>query len=160
MVWYSHLFNNFPVFCDPRSFSVINEADFFFNSLDFSMILLMLVIRSLVPLPFLNPACTYGSSIFHEVESDWQPIKLPRDIFLLKATFTAMLGDGIGNATEWKEETAASPKHQVQVINAFQRGTQPAFLAAHPSALEVNAKPFHPLPVFYTIINQPRYHLG
>ena len=71
-----------------------------------------------------------------------------------------MLGDGIGNATEWKEEAAASPKRQVQVMNAFQRGTQPAFLAAHPSALEVNAKPFHPLPVFYTIVNQPRYHLG
>ena len=41
MVWYSHLFNNFPVFCDPHSFSVINEADFFFNSLAFSMIRLL-----------------------------------------------------------------------------------------------------------------------
>lgn len=70
-----------------------------------------------------------------------------------------MLGDGIGNATEWTEEAAASPKRQIQVMNAFQRGTLPAFLAVHPSALEVNAKPFHPLPIFCTIINQPRYHL-
>ena len=36
----------------------------FWNSLAFSMIQWMLVIRSLVPLPFLNPACTSGSSQF------------------------------------------------------------------------------------------------
>ena len=37
---------------------------FFWNSLAFSMIQRMLAIWSLVPLPFLNPACTSGSSQF------------------------------------------------------------------------------------------------
>ena len=36
----------------------------FWNSLAFSMIPRMLAIWSLVPLPFLNPACTSGSSWF------------------------------------------------------------------------------------------------
>ena len=36
----------------------------FWNSLAFSMIQRMLAIWSLVPLPFLNPACTSGSSQF------------------------------------------------------------------------------------------------
>ena len=29
MVWYSHLFKNFPVYCDPHSqkFSIVNEAE-------------------------------------------------------------------------------------------------------------------------------------
>ena len=41
------------------------EVDgFFWNSLALSMIQQMLAIRSLVPLPFLNPACTSGSSQF------------------------------------------------------------------------------------------------
>ena len=37
---------------------------FFCNSLAFSMIQCMLEIWSLIPLPFLNPACTSGSSQF------------------------------------------------------------------------------------------------
>ena len=42
---------------------IVNEADVclfvcLFNLLAFSMIQQMLAIRSLVPLPFLNPACT------------------------------------------------------------------------------------------------------
>ena len=47
-------------------FSIVNEADvmFFWNSLAFSMIQWMLAIWSLFPLPFLNPACIYGSSQF------------------------------------------------------------------------------------------------
>ena len=57
-----------------KGFSIVNEAelDFFFfclfvcfyNSLVFSMIHQMLAIWSLVPLPFLNPACTSESSWF------------------------------------------------------------------------------------------------
>ena len=38
------------------------EVDVFWNSLAFSMMQLMLAIISVVPLPFLNPACTSGSS--------------------------------------------------------------------------------------------------
>ena len=37
---------------------------FFYNSVAFSMIQQMLAIWSLIPLPFLNPACTSGSSQF------------------------------------------------------------------------------------------------
>ena len=68
MIWYSHLFNNFPQFTvihTVKDFSVVNEAEIFFlKSLAFSMIRWMLAIWSLVPLFFLNPACTPGSSQF------------------------------------------------------------------------------------------------
>ena len=48
------------VYCDPHSqnFAIVNKAetDVFLDDLAFSMIQRMLAIRSLVPLPFLNPA--------------------------------------------------------------------------------------------------------
>ena len=49
-----------------KDFSIVNEAevDFFWNSVAFSMIQRMLAMWSLVPLPFLNLACTSGSSWF------------------------------------------------------------------------------------------------
>ena len=57
VVCYSHLFQNFPVYCDPhKGFSRVSEAEvdvFFWNSLVFSMIQWMLAIWSLVPLSFL-----------------------------------------------------------------------------------------------------------
>ena len=42
----------------------MKQIFFFFNYLAFCVIQGMLAIWSLVPLPFLNPACTYGSSQF------------------------------------------------------------------------------------------------
>ena len=70
--WYYHLFKNFPRFVvihTVKGFSIVSEAEtcFFWNSLAFSMIQWMLAIWSLVPLPFLNPACTSGSSWFQLV---------------------------------------------------------------------------------------------
>ena len=68
--WYSHLFQNFPQFImahTVKGFGIINKAEihvFFWNSLVFSMIQWMLAIWSLVPLPFLNPAWSSGSSRF------------------------------------------------------------------------------------------------
>ena len=67
VVWYSHLFKNFPVCCGPHSQRLshsqwIRNRCFFWNSLDFTMTQRMLAILSLVPLPFLNPAWTSGSS--------------------------------------------------------------------------------------------------
>ena len=64
MVWYSHLFKNFPLFIvihTVKVFSIVNEAevDVFWDSLAYSVIKWMLAIWSLVPLHFLNPACTY-----------------------------------------------------------------------------------------------------
>ena len=68
VVWYSHLFQNFPVCCEPtvKGFSVVNkaEADVFLESPCFFIIQRMLAIWSLIPLPFLNPAWTSGSSRF------------------------------------------------------------------------------------------------
>ena len=47
MVWYSHLFKNFPQFVVThmvKGFSIVNEADFWGNSLAFFMIQWMLAI--------------------------------------------------------------------------------------------------------------------
>ena len=67
VVWYSHLFKNFPQFVvihTVRGFSIVNEAEvdvflefscFFYDPTD---------VDNLVPLPFLNPDCISGSSQF------------------------------------------------------------------------------------------------
>ena len=57
------------VYCDPHSQSLWHSQEsrstfFFWNSLAFSMSQWMLSIWSLVPLPYLNPAWTSGSSQF------------------------------------------------------------------------------------------------
>ena len=67
VVWYSHLFENFPQFVvihTVKGFGVVNkvEADVFLEPSCFLMIQWMLAICFLVPLPFLNPAETSGSS--------------------------------------------------------------------------------------------------
>ena len=69
VVWYSHLFKNMPQFIvihTVKVFSIVIEieVDLFWNSLAFSMIQCLLAIWYLVPLPFLNPACTSASSWF------------------------------------------------------------------------------------------------
>ena len=67
VVWYSHLFKNFPQFVaihTVKGFGIVNKEEemFFWNSLAFLMIQRMLAIWSLVPLPFLNTTWTSGSS--------------------------------------------------------------------------------------------------
>ena len=68
VVWHSHLFQNFPQFTvihTVKGFGIVNKAEIdFWNSLAFLMIQRMLAIWSLVPLPFLKPACTSVSSCF------------------------------------------------------------------------------------------------
>ena len=59
VVWYSHLFQNFPQFDvihTVKCFGIVNKAevDVFWNSLAFSMIQQMLAIWSLVPLPLID----------------------------------------------------------------------------------------------------------
>ena len=61
LVWYSHLFQNFPQFIVihiVKGFVIVNKAeiDVFLELFSFSMIQQMLAIGSLVPLPFLKPA--------------------------------------------------------------------------------------------------------
>ena len=67
VVWHSYLFKNFPQFVvittvKGFSISVKQKQRFFCKSLAFPMIQRMLAIWSLVPLPFLNPPWTSGSS--------------------------------------------------------------------------------------------------
>ena len=69
VVWYSHLFQNFLQFIviyTVKGFGIVNKAkiDVFQNSLAFPMIQQRLAIWSLVPLPFLKPVWTSGSSQF------------------------------------------------------------------------------------------------
>ena len=69
VVWYSQLFKNFPQFVvihTVKGFSIVNEAevDVFLEFLCFSVIQWIQAIWSLVPVPFLNPAWTSGSSWF------------------------------------------------------------------------------------------------
>ena len=69
VVWHSHLLKNFPqvvLIHIVNGSGVINKAevDIFLEFLAFSMRQQMLAIWSLVPLPFLNPALTSGSSWF------------------------------------------------------------------------------------------------
>ena len=69
MVWYSHLFRNFPQFIvihTVKGFGIVNnvEIDFFLKLSCFFENPVILAIWSLVPLPFLKPAWTAGSSGF------------------------------------------------------------------------------------------------
>ena len=68
MVWYSHFFKTFPQFAlihTVKGFSVVNDASRCFSGIPvLFLIQRTLPIWSLVPLPFLNPACTSGSSWF------------------------------------------------------------------------------------------------
>ena len=69
VVWYAYLFKNFPQFVvihTVKCFGVVNKAkaDVFLELLFFLMIQWMLAIWSLIPLPFLNPSWTCGSSQF------------------------------------------------------------------------------------------------
>ena len=70
VVCYSHLLKNFPQFIvihTVKGFGIDNKAEvdvFFWNALAFLMIQRTLAIWSLVPLPFLKPTWTSGSSQF------------------------------------------------------------------------------------------------
>ena len=65
VVWYSQFFKNFPQFVvihTVKGFGIVNKAkvDVFLELSTLLMIRQILVIWSLVPLPFLNPALTSG----------------------------------------------------------------------------------------------------
>ena len=67
VLWYSRLFHNFPQFIvihTVKGFGIVYNAEVDIFSFAFSMIQQILAIWSLVPLPFLNPAWTSGSSQF------------------------------------------------------------------------------------------------
>ena len=94
VVWYSYLFKNFPVCCDPHSQRLwrsqwSRSRCFFWNSLAFSMIQRMLSTWFLVPSPFLNPACTSGSSWFTYC---WSPAWRLLSMTLLACEMSALYG--------------------------------------------------------------------
>ena len=69
MIWYSHLFQDFPQFIvihTVNGFGIVNKAeiDVFLELSCFLMIQQMLAIWTLVPLPFLKPAWTSKCSQF------------------------------------------------------------------------------------------------
>ena len=69
VVWYSHLFQNFPQFIvihTVKGFGLVNKADIdvFSGTLAFSVIQCMLAIWPLVPLSFVKPTWTSGYSQF------------------------------------------------------------------------------------------------
>ena len=69
VVWYSHLLKNIPQFVVVhmvKGFGIVNKTkvDVFLEFYCFFVDPAMLTIWSLVPLPFLNPAWTYGSIWF------------------------------------------------------------------------------------------------
>ena len=74
VVWYSHLFQNFPQFVviyTVKGFGIVNKAEkmFFWNSPAFSMSQRMLAIWSLVPLPFLKTSLNIWKFSSHTVEA-------------------------------------------------------------------------------------------
>ena len=70
--WSAHHFQNFPQFVVEtifviytiKGFSTVNEADIFLEFLCFLYVPVNVGIWFLVPHPFLNPACIFGSSQF------------------------------------------------------------------------------------------------
>ena len=69
VVWYFHLFNNFTRFVvihTVKGFSIVSETevDVFLEFPCFFCDPVNVGNESLVPLPFLNPTCTSGSSRF------------------------------------------------------------------------------------------------
>ena len=95
VVWYSHLFKNFPEFAvihTIKGFDIVNKAEvnIFLELSCFFDDPWMLAIWSLVPLPFLNPAWTSGrcsaSPFIREIQSrpQWDITSHPSEWLLLK----------------------------------------------------------------------------
>ena len=89
VVWYSHLFQNFPQFIvihTVKGFGIVNkvEIDVFLELSSFFDDQRMLAIWSLVPLPFQKPAWTSGSSRFMYCWSLAWRIFLTWRIFLVR----------------------------------------------------------------------------
>ena len=114
MVWYFHLFKNFPhrILLEFSTLLWATQSKvlaqsimlmFFWNSLAFSMIQWMLAIWYLVPLSFLNPAWTPGSSWFTYCWSlTWRILS----IILLTCEMSARVWDetpmqGVGTECLW-----------------------------------------------------------
>ena len=106
VVWYSHLFQNFPQFIvihTVKGFGIVNKAEvhIFLELSCFSMIQWMLAIWSLVPLPFLKPAWTSGSSQFTYCWSlAWRILSITLLVYEMSAIEHSLPFFGIGMKTD------------------------------------------------------------
>ena len=113
VVWYSHLFLNFPQFIvihTVKGFGIVNKAeiDVFLelSSGTFLMIQQMSAIWSLVPLPFPKPAWTSGSSLFtHCWSLAWRILS----ITLLACEMSVIMFFGSSKKQESSLKTSTSP---------------------------------------------------
>ena len=81
---------------------------FFWNSLAFSVVQQMLVIWSLVPLSFLNPTCTSGSSWFMYCWSlAWRILSM------------TLLAYEMSTVVQWLEHSWALPFFGIHVYSSF-----------------------------------------
>ena len=117
MVWYSHLFKNFPRFAliyTVKGFSIVSEAevDVFLQFSCFFYDPAVLAIWSLVPLPFLNPAWTFQNSQFRYYWSlAWK---------ILSITFASMWNE-CSCAVVWMIELSYSVKEKWRDWTALQK---------------------------------------
>ena len=106
VVWYSHLLQNFPQFIvihTVKGFGIVNKAEvhIFLELSCFSMIQWMLAIWSLVPLPFLKPAWTSGSSQFTYCWSlAWRILSITLLVYEMSAIEHSLPFFGIGMKTD------------------------------------------------------------
>ena len=94
--WYSHLFQNFPQFIvihTVKGFGIVKKAeiDVFLELSCFLIIQQMLAIWSLVPMPFLKPTGTSGSSRF----------TLKPGLENFEHYFTSVCGEGNGTPLQY-----------------------------------------------------------
>ena len=128
VVWYSHLFQNFPQFIvihTVKGFGIVSKAEIVvFLELSLSMIQRMLAIWSLVPLPFVKPADHTEHSLSNSMKLShamwghprwmgqggevWQNVVpwrfgKPLGILALRTAWTVWKGKKIGH---WKMNSA------------------------------------------------------
>ena len=117
VVWYSHLLQNFPQFVIHivNGFGIVNKAEvdvflelscFFYDPMD---------VGNLIPLPFLNPAWTSGSSWFTYCWSlAWRILtitSLARALLLSALSQTCYNLSQLKNETKLKSVTSLSHTH-------------------------------------------------
>ena len=149
VVWYFHLLKNlqFVMIHTVKGFGIVNKAeDFFWNSLDFSLIQQIWPVWSLVYLPFLNLAWTSGSSRFTYCWSlAWRILS----ITLLACETSAIVWQFEHSLTlpflglEWKL-TFSSPVATAE-FSKFAGILSAALSQHHLSGFEIAQLEFHPL---------------
>ena len=143
------------------------KQKFFWNSLSFSMIQQMLAIWSLVPRPFLNPACTSGSSQFTYCWSlAWRILSITllacevNAIVRLFEHSLALPFFGIGMKTDlflWKWKSSLAKKKRIttkkmNMDNAIGLPWYTVTQSSEPSLFTLSRAPASVKPIFYILL--------